>query len=162
MITAIRVLVRARPLNARELSQSNECSFKMDETSVTIDEKPYNFDQCISQKEDQERVFSYIWPDITDSLDKSFNYCLFAYGTTGSGKSYTITGDEKNSGIIPKTFQELLNYTMTELSETKCTLIFAFSLGKNKKSIQTNLINTNDFEIIKRILEKERNENNRK
>lgn len=30
-----------------------------------------------------------------------FNCCLFAYGQTGAGKSYSMIGYESNKGIVP-------------------------------------------------------------
>lgn len=30
-----------------------------------------------------------------------FNCCLFAYGQTGAGKSYSMIGYESNRGIVP-------------------------------------------------------------
>lgn len=34
--------------------------------------------------------------------------CLLAYGVTGSGKTYTLFGDEQNPGLIRQTIEELL------------------------------------------------------
>ena len=35
-----------------------------------------------------------------DSVIKGFNACVFAYGTTGSGKTYTMTGNTDSPGIM--------------------------------------------------------------
>jgi len=37
---------------------------------------------------------------LIDSVIKGFNACVFAYGTTGSGKTYTMTGDQDTPGIM--------------------------------------------------------------
>lgn len=38
-----------------------------------------------------------------------FNVCIFAYGHTGSGKTFTMVGDrdQRNPGIIPRTFTRI-------------------------------------------------------
>lgn len=35
-----------------------------------------------------------------ESVLKGFNACVFAYGTTGSGKTYTMTGAQDTPGIM--------------------------------------------------------------
>jgi kinesin family protein 18/19 len=37
---------------------------------------------------------------LIDSVIKGFNACVFAYGTTGSGKTYTMTGNTDSPGIM--------------------------------------------------------------
>ena len=41
---------------------------------------------------------------------KGYNVCIFAYGQTGAGKSYTMMGkgnDDDQAGIIPRLCQDL-------------------------------------------------------
>lgn len=38
---------------------------------------------------------------------KGFNATVFAYGTTGSGKTYTMTGTETQPGIMYKIVEEM-------------------------------------------------------
>ena len=35
---------------------------------------------------------------------------LFAYGQTSSGKTYTMMGDQRNEGVIPKAVGEIYDY----------------------------------------------------
>lgn len=37
---------------------------------------------------------------LIDSVIAGFNGCVFAYGTTGSGKTYTMTGTPETPGIM--------------------------------------------------------------
>jgi kinesin family protein 18/19 len=37
---------------------------------------------------------------LLDSVIKGYNACVFAYGTTGSGKTYTMTGTNETPGIM--------------------------------------------------------------
>ena len=36
-----------------------------------------------------------------------YNSTVFAYGATGAGKTYTMTGSQDKSGIIPRTLNDL-------------------------------------------------------
>lgn len=36
-----------------------------------------------------------------------FNCCLFAYGQTGAGKSYSMIGYEANRGIVPMACEKI-------------------------------------------------------
>ena len=42
-------------------------------------------------------------------LRVGFNCCLFAYGQTGAGKSYSMIGYGVNRGLIPMVCEELFN-----------------------------------------------------
>ena len=37
---------------------------------------------------------------LLDSVVRGYNACVFAYGTTGSGKTYTMTGTQSSPGIM--------------------------------------------------------------
>ena len=37
---------------------------------------------------------------LIESVVRGFNACVFAYGTTGSGKTYTMTGTKETPGIM--------------------------------------------------------------
>ncbi|KIH52546.1 kinesin motor domain protein [Ancylostoma duodenale] len=54
----------------------------------------------------QEQIFSKVSPIITSCID-GYNVCLFAYGHTGSGKTYTMEGPETNPGINQRAIMQL-------------------------------------------------------
>ena len=37
------------------------------------------------------------------TCDPRFNSCVFAYGATGAGKTFTMLGNKENPGVIYKT-----------------------------------------------------------
>ena len=57
-----------------------------------------------------EEVYAVAARDLVlDSL-AGFDAVIFAYGQTASGKSFTISGNAKNPGIIPQAVQEIFLY----------------------------------------------------
>ncbi|CAH1153752.1 unnamed protein product [Phaedon cochleariae] len=117
----IKVAVRLRPFNRRELELGAQCVVEMDKDqtivhqSSTIDKlerkqpKTFAFDHCFCSVEpgrkdfaSQEVVFDCLGRDILDNAFQGYNACIFAYGQTGSGKSYTMMGSQDSKGIIPR------------------------------------------------------------
>lgn len=49
----------------------------------------------------QQQVFDDLGQGLLDNAMQGYNAALFAYGQTGAGKSYTMTGYGPNKGIIP-------------------------------------------------------------
>ena len=45
-------------------------------------------------------------PLVTSVLD-GYNVCIFAYGQTGTGKTFTMEGTERNRGVNYRTLEEL-------------------------------------------------------
>ena len=51
-------------------------------------------------------VFADASPMITSVLD-GYNVCIFAYGQTGTGKTFTMEGPESNRGVNYRTLEQL-------------------------------------------------------
>ncbi|WVO17419.1 hypothetical protein L204_105111 [Cryptococcus depauperatus] len=127
----IKVVVRCRPLNARELARGAKGLIRM-EGNQTILEPPeptgsasakaiekksmtFSFDRSYwsaGPKDDpeyasQQTLYEDLGADLLDHSFEGFNTCIFAYGQTGSGKSYSMMGYGAEKGIIPLTTSEL-------------------------------------------------------
>jgi kinesin family protein C2/C3 len=61
-------------------------------------------------------VFADASPMVTSVLD-GYNVCIFAYGQTGTGKTFTMEGTDQNRGVNYRTL-ELLFKIAKERSET--------------------------------------------
>ncbi|XP_070160505.1 kinesin-like protein KIF13A isoform X7 [Polyergus mexicanus] len=124
----IRVAVRVRPFNRRELELGTQCVVEMTgqqtilQHPITMDKidrnkpKTFAFDHCFYSLEpgaenfaSQEVVFDALGRDILDNAFQGYNACIFAYGQTGSGKSYTMMGSGDNKGIIPRLCDNLFD-----------------------------------------------------
>lgn len=61
---------------------------------------------CVIFNYDAEAVFSQTKPIATSVLD-GFNVCIFAYGQTGTGKTFTMEGTPEERGVNYRTLEEL-------------------------------------------------------
>ncbi|KDP41503.1 hypothetical protein JCGZ_15910 [Jatropha curcas] len=120
----IRVFCRCRPLNKEEASSGYE--MVVDFTAAkdgdlgiltnTSTKKIFKFDRVYAPTDDQVDVFADVSPLVTSVLD-GYNVCIFAYGQTGTGKTFTMEGTEENRGFNYRTLQTLFK-TAEERKET--------------------------------------------
>ncbi|KAF7134996.1 hypothetical protein RHSIM_Rhsim08G0017900 [Rhododendron simsii] len=68
--------------------------------------KNFKFDRVYTPKDDQVDVFADASPMVISVLD-GYNVCIFAYGQTGTGKTFTMEGIEQNRGVNYRTLEEL-------------------------------------------------------
>jgi hypothetical protein len=60
-----------------------------------------------SRYADQRLVFNTFGKTVLDNAWEGYHCCLFAYGQTGAGKSYSMVGYGANKGIVPMACEEI-------------------------------------------------------
>ncbi|TMW53505.1 hypothetical protein DOY81_001382 [Sarcophaga bullata] len=140
-MSSVKVAVRVRPFNSREISRESKCIIEMFDGTTTAITNPkvppnsseaikrFNFDYSYWSHNPKDSDFStqaMVYKDIGEEmLQHSFdgyNVCIFAYGQTGAGKSYTMMGkpEQNQEGIIPMICKDLFNrIRSTESDELK-------------------------------------------
>jgi kinesin family protein 11 len=122
----VQVAVRCRPVNDREKAANRgpvvQCKQATNEITV-IKRKTYSFDKVYGQYSEQKDLFKNTVKPVVDESLAGYNCTIFAYGQTGTGKTYTMLGnlapEHKNAGIIPRAVQyifETLQSTQQEYS----------------------------------------------
>lgn len=122
---SVKVAVRVRPFNSRETSKESKCIIQMQGNTTTIlnpkapkePAKTFSFDYSYwshTTPEDpsfasQNLVYNDIGKEMLQHAFEGYNVCIFAYGQTGAGKSYTMMGkqEEGQEGIIPMLCEDL-------------------------------------------------------
>ncbi|XP_016988774.1 kinesin-like protein unc-104 isoform X1 [Drosophila rhopaloa] len=135
-MSSVKVAVRVRPFNSREIGRESKCIIEMAGATTAITNpkvppntsdsvKRFNFDYSYWSHDHHDADFStqsMVYKDIGEEmLQHSFdgyNVCIFAYGQTGAGKSYTMMGrqEEQQEGIIPMICKDL--FTRIQDTET--------------------------------------------
>nr|NP_001303353.1 uncoordinated-104, isoform I [Drosophila melanogaster]ALI30182.1 uncoordinated-104, isoform I [Drosophila melanogaster] len=135
-MSSVKVAVRVRPFNSREIARESKCIIEMAGATTAITNpkvppntsdsvKRFNFDYSYWSHDHHDADFStqsMVYKDIGEEmLQHSFdgyNVCIFAYGQTGAGKSYTMMGrqEEQQEGIIPMICKDL--FTRIQDTET--------------------------------------------
>lgn len=80
-------------------------------TNETI--KRFTFDAVFDANSKQSDIYDQIMRPIVDSVLEGYNCTVFAYGQTGTGKTYTMEGvstDKERKGIIPNSFSHIFNH----------------------------------------------------
>ena len=104
----IRVVCRVRPCvsSASCLSIRDNILSIFPENRLGTPRKDWEFDSVLSETSSQEDTFECIKPFIQSSVD-GYNVCIFAYGQTGAGKTYTMEGTSAQPGVNYRTAVEL-------------------------------------------------------
>ncbi|OCH85030.1 kinesin-domain-containing protein [Obba rivulosa] len=133
----IKVVVRCRPLNSREIARGAKCLVRMQGNQTILDppevgsqgaqaasgrateRKTMNFAFDKSYWSagprdepgycSQQTLYDDLGKELLDHGFAGFNACILAYGQTGSGKSYSMMGYGADKGIIPLTCSELFD-----------------------------------------------------
>ncbi|XP_074924767.1 kinesin-like protein KIF1A isoform X11 [Chelonoidis abingdonii] len=124
---SVKVAVRVRPFNSREMSRDSKCIIQMTGSTTTIvnpkqpkeTPKSFSFDFSYwshTTPEDinyasQKQVYQDIGEEMLQHAFEGYNVCIFAYGQTGAGKSYTMMGrqEKDQQGIIPQLCEDLFS-----------------------------------------------------
>ncbi|XP_041126302.1 kinesin-like protein KIF1A isoform X19 [Polyodon spathula] len=123
---SVKVAVRVRPFNSREISKDSKCIIQMTGNTTTIlnpkqpkENKSFNFDYSYWSHTSpadinyasQQQVYRDIGEEMLQHAFEGYNVCIFAYGQTGAGKSYTMMGRQEKDqlGIIPLMCEDLFS-----------------------------------------------------
>ncbi|XP_023735541.1 kinesin-like protein KIN-14R [Lactuca sativa] len=110
----IRVFCRCRPPSKQETLTGWSTVVDFDAASngelgvlnSGSTKKTFRFDRVFTPNDNQVDVFAHASPLVTSVLD-GYNVCIFAYGQTGTGKTFTMEGIEGNRGVNYRTLEEL-------------------------------------------------------
>ncbi|XP_077316626.1 kinesin-like protein KIF3B [Lithobates pipiens] len=120
----VRVVVRCRPMNSKEIASGFhkvvDVDVKLGQVSVKIQKgsgnelpKTFTFDAVYDSNSKQVELYDETFRPLVDSVLLGFNGTIFAYGQTGTGKTFTmegLRGDPEKRGVIPNSFEHVFTH----------------------------------------------------
>ncbi|XP_055534442.1 kinesin-like protein KIF18A [Wyeomyia smithii] len=159
--TNIRVAVRVRPFNKRELEQNQRNIIKvLDRTTLMFDpdededefffhgmkqthrditkrvkkKLSMEYDDVFDAEATNENIFQNCTKPLVQSVMNGYNCSVFVYGATGAGKTFTMLGAEDCPGITFLTMKDLFRQ-IEELSSVR-----KFDIGISYLEVYNELV----------------------
>ncbi|CAH2010923.1 unnamed protein product [Acanthoscelides obtectus] len=118
MAENVKVIVRCRPMNRKEIDLNCQCVVNIQNCVVeTWDPnegssfpKQFTFDSTYGQDSTTEVIYNDICYPLVESVLEGYNATIFVYGQTGCGKSFTMEGIKDNpaqKGVISRAFEHI-------------------------------------------------------
>ncbi|XP_028397829.1 kinesin-like protein KIF3A [Dendronephthya gigantea] len=121
----VRVVVRCRPLSQKEQASGCKAVVNVDERTGTLsikneggrpgepNKKDFSFDRVFAPGCKQVDVYNDAARPIVESVLEGYNGTIFAYGQTGTGKTFTMEGVRSAPelrGITPNSFAHIFGH----------------------------------------------------
>jgi len=122
---SVKVVVRCRPMNEKERATKFARVVTVDvklgqiivrnprASSHHDHPKVFTFDSVYDSNSKQIDLYDETFRQLVDSVLLGFNGTIFAYGQTGTGKTYTMEGvrnDPERRGVIPNSFEHIFTH----------------------------------------------------
>ncbi|KAM4625001.1 kinesin family member 3Cb [Polymixia lowei] len=156
---AVRVVVRCRPFNRRE--EITECESilevndKLGQIAIRNRNAPpddpmktFTFDSVYDWNSKQNDIYDDTVRPLVESVLQGFNGTIFAYGQTGTGKTYTmqgVSGDPDGRGIIPNSFHHI--FTLISRTQNQKYLVRVSYLEIYQEEIRDLLCKDNNKKL---------------
>ncbi|KAF0023806.1 hypothetical protein F2P81_024436 [Scophthalmus maximus] len=129
---SVKVVVRCRPLNRKEESNRaaggivrldlglGQVILRNPRSSASEPQKTFTFDAVYDASSKQRDLYDESVRPLIDSVLAGFNGTIFAYGQTGTGKTYTMQGawmDPEKRGVIPNAFDHIFTHISRSQSD---------------------------------------------
>uniref|UniRef100_A0A1L8E5K3 Kinesin-like protein n=1 Tax=Nyssomyia neivai TaxID=330878 RepID=A0A1L8E5K3_9DIPT len=117
----VQVVVRCRPLSNKEENGNYQkvvevfpargvVEIQNPQETTKENRKMFTYDAVYGPHATQQNLYDETVRPLVSSVLEGFNCCVFAYGQTGTGKTYTmegVRGDPEDKGIIPRAFEQI-------------------------------------------------------
>lgn len=114
---AVRVFVRIRPLNKRELAENQIIGWNYTDTSMLEDtqngQRVYAYDHCFGPSGSNAETYEFVGKPVVLQAMEGYNGTVFTYGQTGSGKTWTMRGSESDPGMMVLCVKDIMHWIET-------------------------------------------------
>ena len=164
----LKVFVRFRPLNELENDLlSDNCGWEtpkyISDTQIGIYSTKevkdsnaqipsnliFKYDKIFNTESQQSQIYENVGKRIVGDVMEGYNGTIFAYGQSGSGKTYTMYGpdiyDDIYKGIIPRIVEDIFNYV--EKADDNVDFQFKLSVLEIYKEVMYDLLSQQSGDI---------------
>ncbi|CAK58210.1 unnamed protein product (macronuclear) [Paramecium tetraurelia] len=140
----ILVAIRCRPLNQKEVQNEDLDIVRVEDNLIIIldpiqmeyeaenkkmlevyhrsKEQRYAFDK-VFREESQDDIFEQTCKQLIKPVMNGYNATVFAYGPTGTGKTYTMLGNQETMGISVLTIRDMFEFIKRDLDNEYIVMI---------------------------------------
>lgn len=163
--THIQVVIRCRRRSEREIQENSPIIVNANgprSHEITIETSPpvsslgvvtlpptrtYPFDLIFGPEADQAMLYHDVVSPLLDQVITGYNCTLFAYGQTGTGKTYTMQGDltptpmgnpSAQAGMIPRTLFRLFHKLETSAADYSVKISFVELYNEELRDLLAN------------------------
>ncbi|KAI8811185.1 P-loop containing nucleoside triphosphate hydrolase protein [Cladochytrium replicatum] len=135
---AVKVIARCRPFSEREKAAGHTCIVTIDKRAATVSitdprtigsdgnttepPKTFTFDSVFDLTSTQTEMYNACARPIVESVLSGYNGTIFAYGQTGTGKTFSMEGVRdvpELRGIIPNSFEHIFGHIALSSNNTQ-------------------------------------------
>lgn len=139
----VQVILRCRPFNEEELRvnapQAILCHEARREVGVNLSvsnrllDRTFTFDKVFGQQAQQKDLYDQAIIPIVNEVLEGFNCTIFAYGQTGTGKTFTMEGAGRktkdgelpaDAGVIPRAVEQIFQTLESQNAEYSMKVSF--------------------------------------
>ncbi|XP_016493310.1 kinesin-like protein KIN-5D isoform X1 [Nicotiana tabacum] len=132
----VKVILRCRPQNEDEMKVKGpsviSCNDLKKEVTANLNtatkqlNKTFVFDKVCGPSSQQKDFYDHSVAPLVNEALEGYTCTIFAYGQTGTGKTYTMEGEaikekngefHKNAGVIPRAVQQIFDILETQKAE---------------------------------------------
>ena len=118
---------RVRPLNEEDIKSYGRDTIidTLDQNKGLLvlkrdfDKKTFVFESVFDQTSSQQEIYSKVGEPVVSSILQGYNGTIFAYGQTGTGKTFTMIGQGGESkGVIPRSISQIFAYIQSSTTHS--------------------------------------------
>ena len=109
----VRVAIRCRPAIESEGKDEICVQVYPEASSIQIHDRRFTFDRVFGFESSQDSIYIEAARSIVDSVLEGYNGTIFAYGQTGTGKTFT------QSGIMDNSFAHIFDFISSSAKDTQ-------------------------------------------
>lgn len=106
--------------------QGAENAEKTHSSSKKVASHRYSFEWVFDERSTQEELYSKVGKPLVENVLRGYNGTVFAYGATGTGKTFTMVGNEKNPGMMVRVFDDLFQFAKYNDEETRTSIVISY------------------------------------